>query len=170
MARARSLSEFQKAFSDEASCVAFLFKRRWPDGFICPGCSERRNEFVFCLEEAYRIAKRNSGAAGNGIPLTSPCTSSKSCRIGQVAARRRADANVGADAGHDACAILFAPAPRRPRLRVHRQAGERLHARARNHITSFRLRLPAEKILQIRKTAPQLSAATIVKDGVTGLH
>ena len=35
MARARSLSEFQKAFSDEASCVAFLFKRRWPDGFIC---------------------------------------------------------------------------------------------------------------------------------------
>ena len=26
MARARSLSEFQKAFSDEASCVAFLFK------------------------------------------------------------------------------------------------------------------------------------------------
>jgi len=29
MARARSLSEFQKAFTDEASCVAFLFKRRW---------------------------------------------------------------------------------------------------------------------------------------------
>ena len=42
MARARSLSEFQKACSDEASCVAYLFKRRWPDGFICPGCSERR--------------------------------------------------------------------------------------------------------------------------------
>jgi hypothetical protein len=35
MARARSLSEFQKAFPDEASCVAFSFKRRWPDGFIC---------------------------------------------------------------------------------------------------------------------------------------
>src|ERR1017187_460721 len=42
MARARSLSEFQKAFPDEASCVAFLFKRRWPDGFICPGCGKRR--------------------------------------------------------------------------------------------------------------------------------
>ena len=40
--QARSLSEFQKAFPDEASCVAFLFKRRWPDGFICPGCGERR--------------------------------------------------------------------------------------------------------------------------------
>ena len=33
MARARSLSEFQKAFSDEASCTAFLFKCRWPGGF-----------------------------------------------------------------------------------------------------------------------------------------
>ena len=53
MARARSLSEFQKAFSDEASCVAFLFKRRWPDGFICPGCSERRNEFVFCYNRRF---------------------------------------------------------------------------------------------------------------------
>ena len=42
MASARSLSEFQKAFSDEASCVAFLFKRRWPDGFVCPGCGKRR--------------------------------------------------------------------------------------------------------------------------------
>ena len=42
MARARSLSQFQKAFSDEASCGAFLFKRRWPDGFVCPVCGERR--------------------------------------------------------------------------------------------------------------------------------
>jgi transcription elongation factor Elf1 len=42
MARARSLSQFQKAFSDEASCVAFLFKRRWPDGFVCPVCGKRR--------------------------------------------------------------------------------------------------------------------------------
>jgi hypothetical protein len=42
MARARSLSEFQMAFPDEGSCVAFLFKRRWPDGFVCPGCGKRR--------------------------------------------------------------------------------------------------------------------------------
>jgi transposase-like protein len=41
MARARSFSQFQKAFSDEASCAAFLFKRRWPDGFVCPVCGER---------------------------------------------------------------------------------------------------------------------------------
>src|SRR6202162_162413 len=42
MARARSLAEFQKSFSDEESCTAFLFKRRWPYGFVCPGCGKRR--------------------------------------------------------------------------------------------------------------------------------
>ena len=42
MARARSLAEFQKSFPDEESCAAFLFKQRWPDGFVCPGCRKRR--------------------------------------------------------------------------------------------------------------------------------
>ena len=42
MASARSLSQFQKAFSDEASCAAFMFKRRWPAGFICPACGKGR--------------------------------------------------------------------------------------------------------------------------------
>jgi hypothetical protein len=42
MASARSLSQFQMVFSDEASCVAFMFNRRWPDGFVCPACGERR--------------------------------------------------------------------------------------------------------------------------------
>jgi transposase-like protein len=42
MAAARSLAQFQKAFSDEANCSAFMFKRRWPDGFICPACGKSR--------------------------------------------------------------------------------------------------------------------------------
>src|SRR6202050_2479920 len=42
MARARALAEFQKSFPDDESCAAFLFKQRWPDGFVCPGCGERR--------------------------------------------------------------------------------------------------------------------------------
>lgn len=42
MARGRSLAEFQKAFADEADCAAFLFKRRWPDGFVCPACGKSR--------------------------------------------------------------------------------------------------------------------------------
>jgi transposase-like protein/predicted RNA-binding Zn-ribbon protein involved in translation (DUF1610 family) len=42
MAAARSLAQFQKQFSDEASCVAVMFKRRWPEGFVCPACGKRR--------------------------------------------------------------------------------------------------------------------------------
>ena len=42
MARARTLTEFQAGFPDEASCVAFLFERRWPEGFVCPACGDRR--------------------------------------------------------------------------------------------------------------------------------
>jgi len=42
MASARSFSQFREAFSDEASCAAFMFKRRWPDGFVCPACGKRR--------------------------------------------------------------------------------------------------------------------------------
>ena len=39
MASARSLSQFQKTFSDEASCAAFMFKRRWPGGFVSPAAA-----------------------------------------------------------------------------------------------------------------------------------
>lgn len=38
MARGRSLTQFQEEFPDDARCAAFLFKRRWPDGFACPVC------------------------------------------------------------------------------------------------------------------------------------
>jgi len=36
--KALSLDEFQKRFPDEAACAAFLVKKRWPDGFVCPAC------------------------------------------------------------------------------------------------------------------------------------
>ena len=42
MARARSLSEFQTSFPNETSCAAFLFERRWPQGFVCPACGGGR--------------------------------------------------------------------------------------------------------------------------------
>jgi transposase-like protein len=34
----RSVIEFQRRFSDEQSCRAYLFPSRWPDGFCCPSC------------------------------------------------------------------------------------------------------------------------------------
>jgi transposase-like protein len=42
MTRARSLTEFQQAFPDEAGCAAFLFERRWQGGFVCPRCGGER--------------------------------------------------------------------------------------------------------------------------------
>ena len=78
MARARSLSEFQKAFPDEAGCVAFLLKRRWPDGFICPGCGERRAAVLKSrprLYECLDCGRQTSITAGTAmhrskLPLT----------------------------------------------------------------------------------------------------
>ncbi|MGH7074219.1 MAG: IS1595 family transposase [Stellaceae bacterium] len=49
MGRARSLSQFQREFPNQESCAAFLAKRRWPNGFVCPGCGGKR---------AWRLASR----------------------------------------------------------------------------------------------------------------
>jgi len=34
----RTMQEFDKWFPDEAACVAYLLRLRWPRGFICPSC------------------------------------------------------------------------------------------------------------------------------------
>src|SRR6202171_4590828 len=78
MARARSLAEFQKSFSDEKSCSAFLFKRRWPDGFVCPGCGKRRAVGLKSrprLHECLDCGRQTSVTAGttmhrSKLPLT----------------------------------------------------------------------------------------------------
>src|SRR5438309_8848722 len=38
----KSLIEFQDRFSTESACAKYLFERRWPEGFICPGCGDGR--------------------------------------------------------------------------------------------------------------------------------
>ncbi len=38
----RTILEFQRRFSDEAACRAYLFASRWPDGFHCPACGSER--------------------------------------------------------------------------------------------------------------------------------
>lgn len=78
MARARSLAEFQKAFSDEESCAAFLVDRRWPDGFVCPGCGKRRGVSLKTrrrLHECLDCGRQTSVTAGttmhrSKLPLT----------------------------------------------------------------------------------------------------
>ena len=36
-----SESEFQRLYGTEELCRAVVFKLRWPDGFVCPGCGGR---------------------------------------------------------------------------------------------------------------------------------
>src|SRR5439155_23444680 len=38
----KSLIEFQGRFATESACAEYLFERRWPEGFGCPGCGDGR--------------------------------------------------------------------------------------------------------------------------------
>jgi hypothetical protein len=45
-----NILEFQKMFPDEAACLKYLERMRWPNGFACSKCSE--------VGEPFRISKR----------------------------------------------------------------------------------------------------------------
>ena len=78
MTRGRSLSQFQKAFSDQADCAAFLFERRWLGGFVCPVCGKRRAAVLKSrpgLYECLDCGRQTSITAGTAmhrsrLPLT----------------------------------------------------------------------------------------------------
>lgn len=46
-----SIIEFQQWFPDEEACVKYLYKSRWPNGFVCPICGDT---------EAYYITTRRA--------------------------------------------------------------------------------------------------------------
>ena len=79
MAKGRSLAEFQLEFPNDESCANFLFKRRWPDGFVCPSCGERRSALLKSrarLYECLDCGRQTSVTAGtimhrSKLPLTS---------------------------------------------------------------------------------------------------
>ena len=78
MAKGRSLSQFQETFPDEASCAAFLSERRWPEGFVCPGCGEQRAAALKSRAYTYECldcGRQTSATAGtvmhrSKLPLT----------------------------------------------------------------------------------------------------
>ena len=37
----RTLVEFGEFFADENTCMAYLERLRWPEGFVCPSCKQR---------------------------------------------------------------------------------------------------------------------------------
>ena len=48
--RPPSLQRFMADFPDDDACAAWLVQRRWPDGFVCPGCG---------LKRAWRLAAKS---------------------------------------------------------------------------------------------------------------
>ena len=40
--RPGSLPGFEARFPDDEACARWLFERRWPDGFRCPGCGHAK--------------------------------------------------------------------------------------------------------------------------------
>ena len=78
MGRGRTLEEFRREFSDEMRCAAFLFARRWPEGFVCPGCGRRRAVALKSrprLYECLDCGRQTSVTAGTAmhrskLPLT----------------------------------------------------------------------------------------------------
>ena len=41
-----SFFKFQRLFSSNQNCYNYLFKTRWPNGFICPECSSKKYSFI----------------------------------------------------------------------------------------------------------------------------
>src|ERR1700730_13171705 len=70
VARARSLSEVQTSFRDETSCAAFLFERRWPQGFVCPACGSTRAALLKSRAHTYECldcGRQTSITAGTAM-------------------------------------------------------------------------------------------------------
>ena len=65
--RPGSLPEFEVRFPDEAACARWLFGKRWPDGFRCPGCGHDKGWELgrgTLLVECARCHRQTSVTAG----------------------------------------------------------------------------------------------------------
>jgi len=74
----KSLIEFQGRFATESACSEYLFARRWPEGFVCPGCGDGRAWLLKAKAFTYECAgcgRQTSVTAGtimhaSKLPLT----------------------------------------------------------------------------------------------------
>ena len=74
----RSLLEFQRRFSDDAACAAYLRAARWPDGFVCPACGSVKGwalatkAWTFECAACQRQTSVTAGTVlhGSKLPLT----------------------------------------------------------------------------------------------------
>ena len=96
----KSLIEFQGRFASESACAEYLFERRWPEGFVCPGCGDGRCGEFACLmvERPAPIAREET----NGTKVTG---FGRTARHGVCVAMRRRrcpDGRAGPRGGHHA--------------------------------------------------------------------
>lgn len=57
----KTLLEFEARFSTEEACRDYLFQLRWPDGFICPRCRNKKtwpigNKLFHCTQCNYKFS------------------------------------------------------------------------------------------------------------------
>jgi transposase-like protein len=65
--RPGSLPEFEAQFRDDEACARWLFGKRWPDGFRCPGCGHAKGWELgrgTLLVECARCHRQTSVTAG----------------------------------------------------------------------------------------------------------
>src|SRR3954447_9065313 len=68
--RPGSLPEFEAQFPDDAACARWLFEKRWPDGFRCPGCGHDKARELgrgTLLVEGARCHRQTSVTAGPAL-------------------------------------------------------------------------------------------------------
>jgi ISXO2-like transposase domain/Transposase zinc-ribbon domain len=74
----KSLIEFQERFASEGVCAEYRLARRWPEGFVCPGCGDGRAWLLKTRAFTYQCAacgRQTSVTAGmiihaSKLPLT----------------------------------------------------------------------------------------------------
>jgi len=57
----KTLHEFEARFSTEKACRDYLFQLRWPEGFVCPRCNNRKawpigNTLFHCTQCNYKLS------------------------------------------------------------------------------------------------------------------
>jgi hypothetical protein len=69
----KSLIEFQRRFATESECAEYLFERRWPHGFVCPGCGDGRARLLKTKAFTYECAacRRQTSMTAGTIMLAS---------------------------------------------------------------------------------------------------
>jgi ISXO2 transposase-like protein/transposase-like zinc ribbon protein len=73
--RPGSLPEFEVRFPDDAACARWLFEKRWPQGFRCPGCGHDKGWELgrgTLLVECARCHRQTSVTAGTVLHRSHP--------------------------------------------------------------------------------------------------